>query len=144
MPQQEWNPYASPMADVDALSRDSTLPLKAVLFSFTGRINRFDYWVKGMLSIAAVLVLFVALVAIVVFLGILDFQGESELVGFLAYIPMGWIGLAINVKRWHDRGKSGLWILLPLVPVIGSLWSLIELGFLPGTDGPNRYGPPPR
>jgi uncharacterized membrane protein YhaH (DUF805 family) len=33
-------------------------------------------------------------------------------------------------------------LLLLLVPIIGAIWFLIELGFLKGTDGPNRFGPP--
>ena len=36
----------------------------------------------------------------------------------------------------------GWWVLIGLIPIIGALWLLIELGFLKGTDGPNRYGPP--
>lgn len=51
-----------------------------------------------------------------------------------------WIGLAILVKRWHDRDKSGFMVFILLIPVIGFLWTLIEVGFLPGTVGPNRYG----
>ncbi len=47
---------------------------------------------------------------------------------------------AICTKRWHDRGKSGWWSLLALVPVIGGLWALIELGFLGGEPGVNAYG----
>ena len=34
-------------------------------------------------------------------------------------------------------------MLIILVPVIGSLWYLIECGFLNGTTGPNTYGPDP-
>jgi uncharacterized membrane protein YhaH (DUF805 family) len=59
------------------------------------------------------------------------------------YVVMVWVGLAAGVKRWHDRNKSGWWILIALVPVIGGLWYLIECGFLPGTAGPNTYGPDP-
>ncbi|MFT3673398.1 DUF805 domain-containing protein [Aestuariivirga sp.] len=54
-----------------------------------------------------------------------------------------WPSLAIYAKRWHDRDKSGWWTLIGLVPVIGSIWMLIELGFLRGTEGPNRFGPDP-
>ena len=61
------------------------------------------------------------------------------IVGVLAF----WISLAVGVKRWHDRNKSGWWMLIILVPVIGSLWYLIECGFLKGTTGPNTYGPDP-
>ncbi len=54
-----------------------------------------------------------------------------------------WTGLAIEMKRWHDRGKSGLWVLLPLVPIAGPIWAFIELGVCVGTLGPNAYGPAP-
>ena len=54
-----------------------------------------------------------------------------------------WISIAVAVKRYHDRNKSGWWVLIVLVPVIGGLWYLIECGFLRGTVGPNNYGPDP-
>jgi uncharacterized membrane protein YhaH (DUF805 family) len=54
-----------------------------------------------------------------------------------------WPTLAIYTKRWHDRDKSGWWSLIILIPIIGGIWILIELGFLRGTDGPNRFGSDP-
>lgn len=54
-----------------------------------------------------------------------------------------WPSLAIQVKRWHDRDKSGWWVLIGLIAVIGGIWVLVECGFLPGTAGTNRFGPPP-
>lgn len=51
-----------------------------------------------------------------------------------------WPQYALITKRWHDRGKSGWWSLIMFVPIIGGLWALIELGFLPGDDGANAYG----
>ena len=54
-----------------------------------------------------------------------------------------WISIAVGIKRFHDRNKSGVWILIIFVPLIGSLWYLIECGFLRGTPGPNDYGPDP-
>jgi uncharacterized membrane protein YhaH (DUF805 family) len=57
--------------------------------------------------------------------------------------PSLWIGLVLSVKRWHDRNKSGWWVLVNLVPVVGWLWQLIECGFLRGTTGPNRFGQDP-
>ena len=47
--------------------------------------------------------------------------------------------ILVDIKRWHDRDKSGWWMLITLVPIIGSSWLLIELGFLKGTPGPNRF-----
>ena len=54
-----------------------------------------------------------------------------------------WVGLAVQIKRWHDRDKSGWWALLNVIPVIGQIWILIECGLLPGTVGDNRFGGEP-
>lgn len=64
------------------------------------------------------------------------------IVVILAFLLL-WPSLAIQVKRWHDRNKSGNWILLNFIPIIGFLWVTIELGFLKGTDGNNIYGADP-
>ncbi len=59
----------------------------------------------------------------------------------LGYLAALWVGLATQVKRCHDRGFSGWWvILMNIVP----FWSLISLGVLEGQDGPNQYGADPR
>jgi len=59
-------------------------------------------------------------------------------------LVLAWTHLAVFVKRWHDRDKSGWWVLIVLIPLIGWLWMLIECGFLEGTIGPNKYGPDPK
>ena len=65
-------------------------------------------------------------------------------------VPLGiltllllWPSICLYAKRWHDRDKSGWWSLIVFVPIIGSIWILVELGFLRGTEGPNRFGPDP-
>ena len=65
-------------------------------------------------------------------------------------VPLGiltllmiWPSICLYAKRWHDRDKSGWWSLIIFVPIIGSIWFLVELGFLRGTEGPNRFGPDP-
>ena len=48
------------------------------------------------------------------------------------------------VKRLHDRGRSGWWMLFfVLVPVVGQIWGLVSLGFMEGAAGANRYGDDP-
>lgn len=54
-----------------------------------------------------------------------------------------WAALAVVVKRWHDRDKSGWWVLLPMIPLIGTVWAFVETGFVRGTAGANRFGPDP-
>ncbi len=43
----------------------------------------------------------------------------------------------------HDQNKSGWWILISLIPLIGGIWLLV-LTWLEGTSGPNQYGPDPK
>ena len=63
----------------------------------------------------------------------------SSIFALLVLIP----AILVYIKRFHDRDKSGWWVLIVLMPIIGAIWMLVELGFLAGTPGPNRFGPPP-
>ncbi len=118
--------------------RQSPMEFTTVLFSFDGRINRRTFWLT-MLSLWAALSLVWLIIVIVV---AADQPGIA-----LATLPLIgvllWCSYAICAKRWHDRNKTGWWSLINFVPIIGGLWLLIELGFMPGTDGRNYYGPPP-
>jgi uncharacterized membrane protein YhaH (DUF805 family) len=119
-----------------------------LLFSFEGRINRARFWLVN-------LGIFVAEMIIFAILGggaAMSANPEEAMaaVGPVAGIVLlvviviaTWIALAIAVKRWHDRNKTGWWVLIVFVPVIGGLWYLIECGFLKGTAGTNAYGPDP-
>jgi uncharacterized membrane protein YhaH (DUF805 family) len=117
-----------------------SMDFKWLLFSFDGRLNRLPYW-------GVVLVMFALGAGLNFAVGDLG-PGQSvttgpALVEGLLVLLFVWVGLAVQIKRWHDRDKSAWWALLNLVPVIGTLWILIECGFLQGTDGRNRYGPDP-
>jgi uncharacterized membrane protein YhaH (DUF805 family) len=144
-----------------------------LLFSFTGRINRSKYWL-ALLIYTAVWTSFIA--ASLVWLGGLDLDNLFSLagaglmiwlVGFLLFIVLTWSGLAVGIKRLHDRDKSGWWILLFWLgpSILGgwptttpnlaggfllslaaggiAIWGFVELGCLRGTPGPNQYGPDP-
>ena len=133
--------YASPQAMLEDESA-AIVPLttKQLLFSFQGRIGRKAFWLT---TLIATLVASVIVGAIFTGLSYTEISAEG-LIFILAvlYIPMIWIGLAIQVKRWHDRNKSAWWILIMFVPVIGPLWALIETGFLAGSPAANDYGSP--
>ena len=103
-----------------------------LFFSFEGRINRAKFWLGIVVLWAVVWVL--ALIAAATDSGFLWWL--ISIVGLLLI----WPSLALSIKRWHDRNKSGWWVLIGLVPIIGGIWALIETGFLPGTVGPNEYG----
>jgi uncharacterized membrane protein YhaH (DUF805 family) len=122
--------------------------MQSLLFSFKGRINRARFWLANI----AVGIVY-AIVVGVLFGGAAmssDPTAALESVGLIGSIVLlvimilvAWIGLALSAKRWHDRNKTAWWILIVVIPVIGSLWYLIECGFLKGTSGSNRYGSDP-
>jgi uncharacterized membrane protein YhaH (DUF805 family) len=51
-------------------------------------------------------------------------------------------GLAVTVRRLHDRDRSGWWYWLVLIPLVGAIWLLVWF-CLRGTRGDNRFGPDP-
>jgi uncharacterized membrane protein YhaH (DUF805 family) len=59
----------------------------------------------------------------------------STLASLVLLLP----GLSVLVRRLHDTDRSAWWILIPFVPLIGSIW-LIVLLCQRGTEGANRYG----
>lgn len=144
-----------------------------LFFSFRGRINRGKYWF-AVLIYTVVWIAFIA--ATLMWLGGFDtdrlfsFVGAGLLIWLAAivlFVAGAWSGFATGVKRLHDRGKSGWWIVLfwlgpsllsgtnsfmsgmqgnVFLSFIGSviaIWGFIELGCLRGTSGPNMYGPDP-
>jgi uncharacterized membrane protein YhaH (DUF805 family) len=144
-----------------------------LLFSFKGRINRGKYWLAVLIYLA-VWTTFIAVS--MVWLGglnidnLLSFAGAALLIwlaGLVLLVLETWSGLAVGVKRLHDRNKSGWWILLfwlgpgilggwqTATPDLGgglilslaaaaiAIWAFVELGCLRGTPGPNQYGPDP-
>ena len=120
--------------------------IMSVLFSFSGRTNRMKYWLVG-IGVAVVSGVILAMMGMENFggAGAPDAapSGAAGAVLVLVGILNIWINLANNVKRFHDRDKSGWWVLIAFVPAIGALWILIECGFLKGTGGSNRFGPDP-
>ena len=111
-----------------------------VLTSFKGRINRREYWLKGFLPLAIVcLGPFLALIA----LG----RTEAALIVLGAlFLATLWSSLAMTVKRLHDRNHPGWHLALQLIPVFGqifAIWVIIDVGFLVGTYGHNRFGEDP-
>src|SRR4051794_16398939 len=111
---------------------------KYLFWSLEGRIGRKSFWI-GILAIAVIETV-AALIDRV--LGVTTDRGYGPLT-IIAVLVMIYPSIVLYAKRWHDRDKFGWWTLIGLVPVIGGLWMLIELGFLRGTGGPNRFGADP-
>ena len=136
------NAYASPLAACHMEpATEARSGLVWLLFSFQGRASRSQYWGANILAFVGFCVFISLTFPLLATL-------QKPLLDVLILIPtfliVFWMIIAIEVKRWQDRGKSGLWFLIGLVPYVGALWKLIELGCLPGTAGRNNYGPDAR
>jgi uncharacterized membrane protein YhaH (DUF805 family) len=113
-------------------------------FTFSGRANRAEYWwwMLFMFLTAVVMVLVDAfLIAPSFGQSALTPKGSSPasvVTNLLLFFP----SLTVTVRRLHDIDRSGLWIFIAFVPLIGALlllfWSLQG-----GTQGSNSYGPAP-
>lgn len=116
-----------------------------IFLSFNGRLRRSHFWLGIVILWVVELVIMMALV----FPGIRaaatgGSPGPLMLVGQLLLLALIWPALAVQVKRWHDRDKSGWWALIVLIPFVGAIWVLVECGILDGTPGPNKFGPSPK
>jgi uncharacterized membrane protein YhaH (DUF805 family) len=128
--------------------------MKKLLFSSEGRITRRQFWLSVAIFVG-VAVLDYALVALLwtMMPGNVSETGEYSVNGVAAlpFVLLGlgyfvfcvWAGICVNAKRCHDRNKSGWFMLVQLIPLVGAIWYLVEAGFLPGTSGPNKYGSEP-
>lgn len=119
------------------------MDMSNAFFSYQGRFRRRDFWLYSLflwLLSTVFLFLFGGDSHGMSLLRPYRFEGVG-LVGFVAWLGVLYATFAVQVKRWHDRNKSGWWVLIALVPVIGWLWVLIECGFIEGTRGDNRFGP---
>ncbi|MDP9137032.1 MAG: DUF805 domain-containing protein, partial [Pseudomonadota bacterium] len=129
------------------LEKGQNMDWKRLLTSFEGRINRGKFWAGVAVLIVAQTLLYM-IVGTVFGLSYLDggvtqyallSNPISVVVGLALFICL----LAVYAKRWHDRDKSGWWSLILFIPFVGGIWVLVECGCLPGTEGPNRFGPDP-
>jgi uncharacterized membrane protein YhaH (DUF805 family) len=104
---------------------------------FTGRARRKEYWMFVLISVLITMGL--ALVDVSLHLWIGRNGLLSTLYGLGVLIP----ALAVAVRRLHDTNRSGWWLLLVFVPVVGSL-TLLVFFVLDSTPGTNRFGPNPK
>jgi uncharacterized membrane protein YhaH (DUF805 family) len=106
------------------------------LFSAKGRISRSQFWLKWALPMIVVTV-----VLEIICFSVLEPSSAGVILGIYGLVLI-WPSIAIYIKRSHDRGRSGWFMLLLFVPIL-NIWALVEFLFLPGTSGANSYGPDP-
>ncbi|MBD8898076.1 DUF805 domain-containing protein [Rhodanobacter sp. DHG33] len=106
--------------------------IKGHYADFEGRARREEFWMFSLVDLIVTVV--------------------AEAIGQAVHVPMlsGVYCLvtllpciAVGVRRLHDTGRSGWWMLIQLIPLIGGIW-LIVLFATAGDSGGNRYGPDPK
>lgn len=104
-----------------------------IWFSYQGRISAGQYWGRFIPSYLAGFAIGLVIVAFV------PERFQDIFMGFL-YLFGFWPGTALAVKRLHDTGRSGAYLLIVVIPLVGIIVWLI-LSLQRGADSPNRYGP---
>ncbi|PNW27048.1 DUF805 domain-containing protein [Formosa algae] len=102
---------------------------------FKGRARRQEYWMFVLINTA----ISWSLAILDYFVGSGIFSAISGLYSLAVFIP----GLAVSVRRLHDIGKSGWFLLLIFLPIIGWIW-LIVLMATDSEHGPNAWGDNPK
>ena len=102
--------------------------------NFNGRARRSEFWWFVLFNFI------LSLVASIIDRLLISIMGFG-FVGIIVTLGLLVPGIAVSVRRLHDIDRSGWWLLLVFVPIIGALlliyWEATE-----GTKGDNRFGPP--
>ncbi|MDD5437574.1 MAG: DUF805 domain-containing protein [Patescibacteria group bacterium] len=103
---------------------------------FSGRAGRREYWMFFLFNLIAIIIL--AIIDRLVW-GDKNMSVLGSLYSLAVLLP----SLGVAFRRLHDTNRSGWWILISLIPIIGTI-VLIVLLALRGDKGNNKYGPEPK
>ena len=105
---------------------------------FSGRARRKEYWYFALFNfiIGFVLGLIDAVLG-------LTMVGTSGLLSSLYFLAVLLPTIGVSVRRLHDTGRSGWWILIGLIPLIGAIILLFYM-VSDSQEGTNQYGPSPK
>jgi len=98
---------------------------------FSGRSSRSEVWWWLLFSIIAQLVA-----------AVLDGAGSAGILIIIIYLGLLLPTLAVQVRRLHDLDRSGWWILISFIPILGAIILLVWF-CTKGTEGENRFGADP-
>ena len=100
---------------------------------FAGRARRKEYWMFVLFNLIITLLL-----------GMIEgVAGSPGVIGGLYSLAVLVPSIAVSVRRLHDIGRSGWWMFICLVPVIGVI-VLIVFAVQDSQPGNNQYGPNPK
>lgn len=100
---------------------------------FSGRARRTEYWLFFLFNFVIAMVL-----------GVLDFVlGTPGILGLIFALAILIPSIAVAARRLHDTDRSGWWILIAFIPIVGTIALLVFL-LLDSTPGENRFGSNPK
>lgn len=100
---------------------------------FGGRARRKEYWFFFLFNLIATMIL-----------GAIDGAiGSAGILGGLYALAVIVPSIAVAVRRLHDTDRSGWWLLIALIPVIGIIVLLVFM-LQDGKSGSNQYGENPK
>lgn len=106
---------------------------------FKGRAQRSEYWYFFLFYL---LITFLLSIMDTLF-GRFNQQLGMGLLSGVFMLALLVPSISVGVRRLHDTGRSGWWLLVGLVPFVGGLW-LLYLAVLDSEAGTNAYGPNPK
>jgi uncharacterized membrane protein YhaH (DUF805 family) len=98
---------------------------------FDGRASRPEYWWFFLINTIISVVLDVVIPG-----------ATGQVLGAIYALAVLLPSIGVGIRRLHDTNRTGWWLLVSLVPLVGWIWIIVLLA-LAGDEGPNRYGPPP-
>ena len=129
------------------------LPLRRYV-QFSGRSRRKEYWMFALF----LLIIYIIAMALDSMLGFgatsryadvtdtgaaVGVNSTGGIITMLTMLAMFLPSLAVGIRRLHDTDRSGWWLLIGLIPLIGGI-VLLVFYCSDGTKGPNRFGPDPK
>jgi uncharacterized membrane protein YhaH (DUF805 family) len=105
---------------------------------FSGRARRSEYWWFFLFTIL------VSMVAGVLdsILGTMDDDTNVGVIGTIASLALLLPSIAVAIRRLHDTSRTGWWILIGLIPIVG--WIILIVFYCQDGHGDNKYGPSPK
>ena len=106
---------------------------------FSGRAQRAEFWYFHLFTILIGIVLRIISWLVkdpIIFSG---YHSLGLIYTLATIIPM----ISVEIRRFHDIGKSGWWIFISLIPLVGPIWAIVLMMF-DSQPGANKYGPNPK
>ncbi|MGW5275432.1 DUF805 domain-containing protein [Streptomyces sp. NPDC004044] len=100
---------------------------------FSGRARRQEYWMYTLFTVIAIIIV-----------AVLDaVLGTQPIITAIYYVAVLLPTLGVYIRRLHDTGRSGWWVLFGIVPLVGPI-TLLVFTCLEGDRSENAYGPDPK